>query len=295
MSVVSVIIVNFNAGDRLAACVSAIPETPDRTEIIVVDNGSEDGSLDRLVTRCGNDKRVRVIRNHTNLGFSRACNIGTKAASGDFMLYLNPDCRIEAKTIPSLRAVLERHPEAGMAGGRLLNPDGTEQAGSRRDFPGPWRSFVRLSGLYRFTNCCPSLFPDFSKHREAVPDAETEVEAVSGACMMVPRKIIDAVGGFDEGYFLHVEDLDWCMRIRRKGWAVFFVPQARVIHAKGGCSAGRPVFVEWHKHLGMTRFYWKFYRHRFGGLELPIALAGVWGHFLLVAVSRFVKRELPFH
>lgn len=293
MDLVSVIIVNYNAGDRLMACVASILEAPVRAEVIVVDNGSEDGSISCLVARYGTDKRLSVIRNNANFGFSRGCNIGTQAAMGDFLLYLNPDCRIESETIPALRAVLERHPEAGMTGGRLLNPDGTEQAGSRRDFPSPWRSFVHLSGLHRFKGRCPAFFPDFSRHREAVPDAEVEVEAVSGACMMVPRKIFDDVGGFDEGYFLHVEDLDWCMRIRQKKWQIFFVPQAPVIHAKGACSARRPVFVEWHKHRGMTRFYWKFYRHRLCGLELPIALAGVWGHFLLVAVFRFVKRELP--
>lgn len=292
MGQVSIIIVNYNAGDRLAACVSSILETPDRDEIIVVDNGSEDESIAHLVARFGHEKYVRVIRNKANLGFSRACNIGSKAASGDFLLYLNPDCLVETATVPALRAVLERHPAAGMAGGRLLNPDGTEQAGSRRDIPSPWRSFVHLSGLSRFKGRWPSLFPAFSRHREALPDTEIEVEAVSGACMMVPRRIIDDVGGFDEGYFLHVEDLDWCLRIRQKGWKIFFVPHARVTHAKGACSVRRPIFVEWHKHRGLTRFYRKFYRHRFYGLELPLALAGVWGHFLLVASYRFVKRKL---
>jgi hypothetical protein len=109
--------------------------------------------------------------------------------------------------------------------------------------------------------------------------------------MMVPRKIVADVGGFDEAYFLHVEDLDWCLRIRQQGWKILFVPDARVFHSKGGCSSGRPVFVEWHKHLGLTRFYWKFFRRQHGGIWLPVVAAGVWSHFMLVAVSGFLKRR----
>ncbi len=293
MSLVSIIIVNFNAGQGLVSCVSSIIDATDGGEIIVVDNNSADTSMDDLVAAYGSEKRLKIIRNNANLGFSKACNMGTRAASGDFLLYLNPDCLIEKQTIPELKAVFEQHPDAGMAGGRLLNPDGSEQAGSRRDIPTPWRSFVHLSGLVYFSKLFPGVFSGFLRHRESVPEAEIEVEAVSGACMMVPRKIIDDVGGFDEAYFLHVEDLDWCLRIRQKEWKIFFAPRARVTHAKGVCSARRPVFVEWHKHLGLTRFFWKFFRHQGFGLVLPVAVAGIWSHFLLVAVFRFVKRGLP--
>lgn len=293
MSLVSIIIVNFNAGQGLVSCVSSIIDTTGGDEIIVVDNNSADTSLDDLVAAHGNEKRLKIIRNQANLGFSRACNIGTRAASGTCLLYLNPDCVVEPETIPALKAVFERHPRAGMAGGRLLNPDGTEQAGSRRDIPTPWRSFVHLSGLDRLGKWFPGLFSSFLRHQEVLPDTEMEVEAVSGACMMVPRRIIDDVGGFDEAYFLHVEDLDWCLRIRQQGWKIFFVPRARVIHDKGACSVDRPLFVEWHKHVGLTRFYWKYFRHRYFGMVMMPTVAGVWGHFLLVSAFRFVKRGLP--
>lgn len=292
MPSVSIIIVNFNAGDNLFACVDAILQATDTAEIIVVDNASRDNSLERLVSAHGNLKQLHIIRNTANLGFARACNIGTQQASGEFLLYLNPDCIINDGTIPALTVALQKHSDAGMAGGRLMNPDGTEQPGGRRGLPTPWRAFVRLSGLYRLNTCFPGLFPDFLLHQERLPDDTTVVEAVSGACMMVPRRTIETVGGFDEGYFLHVEDLDWCMRIRQKGWKVLFAPEARVIHFKGVCSSDRPVFVEWHKHRGFMRFYRKLFGQRHLGVWIPLLATGVWCHFLLVTARSLLKSGL---
>jgi GT2 family glycosyltransferase len=292
MHSVSVIIVNFNAGLRLVSCVTSVLNAPGPAEVIVVDNDSSDDSIARLISAHGSRKELRIIRNTANLGFARACNMGTRQASGDYLFYLNPDCIIEDQTIPALVSALEWHADAGMAGGRLLNEDGTEQAGGRRQMPTPWRAFVRLSGLYRFKDHYPAIFADFLQHQEEAPDEPMEVEAVSGACMMVPRNIVNEVGGFDEAYFLHVEDLDWCMRIRRKGRKILFVPFARVFHSKGGCSHRRPVFVEWHKHLGLMRFYRQYFGRQHGGVWLPVIAAGVWSHFLLAAVTRFVKSKI---
>jgi len=295
MHSVSIIIVNFNAGDHLVSCVASILNAPDQAEIIVVDNDSRDDSIEKLDAAFGDTKQLYIIRNTANLGFARACNIGTQQASGAYLLYLNPDCLINDYTIPALVAALEQLPDAGMAGGRLMNPDGTEQPGGRRNIPSPWRAFVRLSGLYRLKNRYPDIFPDFLMYQEEVPDNEVAVEAVSGACMMVPRRTINEVGGFDEAYFLHVEDLDWCVRIRQKGWKILFVPEAEVVHSKGACSNDRPVFVEWHKHLGLTRFYWRFFGHRYFGVFMPVITIGVWSHFLLVMVSQILKNGSQTH
>ncbi|MEW6077212.1 MAG: glycosyltransferase family 2 protein [Thermodesulfobacteriota bacterium] len=290
MTAVSVIIVNYNAGARLTACVASVLDTSAADEIIVVDNASGDGSLDGLVSAHGSRKEVRIIRNAANLGFARACNIGARKAGGEYLFFLNPDGVVEGGTIPALVSALESRPDAGMAGARLLNPDGTEQAGGRRHMPTPWRAFVRLSGLYRFKDHYPDIFADFLRHQEETPDEPMEVEAVSGACLMVPRRIIDTVGGFDESYFLHVEDLDWCMRIRRQGRKVLFVPAARVFHSKGGCSHRRPVFVEWHKHRGLMLFYRRYYGGPLGGVWMPLIALFVWSHFLLAAVIRLWQR-----
>ena len=283
MEPVSVVIVNFNAGARLGECVASIVETGHPTQIIVVDNASGDDSIQRLEATCGGLAHLRMVRNTANLGFAKACNIGTRLASCAYILYLNPDCIIDGDTLPALVGGLRRNPDAGMAGGMLINPDGTEQAGGRRAVPNPWRALVRLSGLYRLKNRHPQIFSDFLQHDEMVPEGDLEVEATSGACMMLPRKVIRDVGGFDEGYFLHVEDLDLCMRVREKGRKIIFVPGAKVVHLKGVCSRDRPIFVEWHKHRGLMRFYRKFFRERYPSVLMVAVAAGVWGHFVALA------------
>lgn len=283
MDPVSIVIVNFNAGNRLTDCVGSIVASRSPAQIIVVDNASEDDSIQRLEARHAGLEFLHIVRNTANLGFAKACNIGTRMAAYPYILYLNPDCIIDADTLPALVGSLRRHPDAGMAGGMLINPDGTEQAGGRRAVPTPWRALVRLSGLYRLKNRHPRIFEDFLQHDEIIPDGDLEVEATSGACMMVPRKVIRDVGGFDEGYFLHVEDLDLCMRVREKGWKIIFVPGAKVVHVKGACSRDRPIFVEWHKHRGLMRFYRKFFRDRCRGALMVAVAAGVWGHFWALA------------
>jgi GT2 family glycosyltransferase len=283
MEPVSIIIVNFNAGNRLTDCVGSILDSRSPAQIIVVDNASEDDSIQRLEARHDGLETLHIVRNTANLGFAKACNIGTRMAACPYILYLNPDCIIDGRTLPALVSGLKKRPDAGMAGGMLINPDGTEQAGGRRAVPTPWRALVRLSGLYRLKNRHPRIFEDFLQHDEMVPDGDLEVEATSGACMMVPRKVIRDVGGFDEGYFLHVEDLDLCMRVREKGWKIIFVPGAKVVHVKGVCGRDRPIFVEWHKHRGLMRFYRKFFRDRCRGALMVALAAGVWGHFLALA------------
>ena len=157
----------------------------------------------------------------------------------------------------------------GMVGGLLVNEDGTEQGGGRRTVPTPWRSFVRAFGLQRFANCWPKLFYDFHLHKQPLPDSPIEVEAISGACMLVKRDVMEDVGLWDEGYFLHCEDLDWCMRFRQKGWKILFVPDARISHALGACSQFRtlPYKTVWlsTNHYLMTSVW------RFMGLSVPNA------------------------
>jgi GT2 family glycosyltransferase len=178
----------------------------------------------------------------------------------------------------------------GMAGGLLTNLDGTEQAGSRRAVPTPWRSFVRAFGLARFSDRWPRLFFDFYLHKQPLPDHAIDVEAISGACMMVRREAMNDVGQWDEGYFLHCEDLDWCMRFRQRGWKILFVPSAQITHALGICGRSRPMFVEWHKHKGMMRYYHKFFRHQYPGVFMGLVTVGVWLRFGFVAAYYAVKR-----
>jgi hypothetical protein len=284
---ISVVVVNYNAGPLLIECVrTALSQT---SEILVVDNASSDSSINDCASIFDGEPRVKILRNESNLGFAAACNIGFAQASGDYVLFLNPDCRLEENAGAELLHALQATTDVGMVGGLLLNADGTEQGGGRRAVPTPWRSFVRAFGLTRLASRWPKLFFDFHLHKQPLPDRSIEVEAISGACMLVKREAVADVGLWDEAYFLHCEDLDWCMRFRQKGWKILFVPSARVTHALGACSRSRPVFVEWHKHKGMVRFYRKFFGHQYPGAVMWLVVAGVWLRFGLISAYRSVR------
>ena len=282
------VIVNYNAGSLLAECVGSALSQVD--EVLVVDNASRDASMNDCERLHPTDPRLTLIRNNTNLGFAAACNIGYLQAKGDYILFLNPDCFLEPMAVANLLTALQADNSVGMVGGLLMNLDGTEQGGGRRTIPTPWRSFVRAFGLNRFEKRWPRLFFDFHLHRQALPQHPIDVEAISGACMLVKRQVVDGVGLWDDGYFLHCEDLDWCMRFRLAGWKILFVPSAHIRHALGVSSRSRPIFVEWHKHKGMMRFYRKFFRHQYPGLFMGLVAAGVWMRFGLVAAYYLAKR-----
>jgi GT2 family glycosyltransferase len=282
---ISTIIVNYNAGSLLRSCVAYLLACPQAIEIIIVDNASSDGSLNGL----DDISQVTIVRNSTNLGFAVACNIGIKASTAPYLLFLNPDCDLVGDALAPLLNDLQRNDQVGMVGGLLLNWDCTEQAGGRRAVPTPWRSFVRAFGLHRLADRWPNMFYDFHLHKQPLPAESLEVEAISGACMLVKRKAIYDVGLWDEGYFLHCEDLDWCMRFRQKGWKILFVPASRISHALGACSRSRRIFVEWHKHKGMLRFYRKFFSRDYPAVIMWLVTAGVWIRFVMVTASIKVR------
>lgn len=290
---VSIVIVNYNAGQFLIECIqSALSQV---SEVLVVDNASTDLSLDLCAQRFPEEPKLKIIRNTVNLGFAAACNVGAAQATEPYVLFLNPDCILREGSLQRMVQVLETNAETGMVGGLLINEDGTEQAGGRRAVPTPWRSFVRAFGLYHFADYWPRLFFDFHLHKQALPDHPIEVEAISGALMLVRREAMEDVGLWDEDYFLHCEDFDWCMRFRQKGWKILFIPDAPVMHHKGVCSRSRPIFVEWHKHKGMMRFYRKFFRHQYPGVMMWLVALGVWLRFAAVATyytARHAGRRL---
>lgn len=287
---VSVVVVNYNAGSFLVECIRAA--LPQVSEIVVVDNASRDSSVENCARQFANEPLLKILHNDANLGFAAACNIGFKKSAGEFVLFLNPDCRLEDGVVSKLLKALQSAPSIGMVGGLFVNPDGSEQGGGRRAVPTPWRSFVRAFGLSHFADRWPKLFFDFHLHKQPLPDRPIEVEAISGACMLVKREAVEDVGLWDEGYFLHCEDLDWCMRFRQKSWKILFVPSARMTHALGACSRSRPIFVEWHKHKGMIRFYRKFFQHQYPGVLMGLVTVGVWLRFGLKAAYYTGKRAV---
>lgn len=288
-----VAIVNYNAGLLLTECVQSVLAEQAR-HVFIVDNGSHDNSLAQLSALIS-DARVTIIRNDRNLGFAAACNIGARASSANTLLFLNPDSVLGKGSLQRMMDVLESAPSIGMVGGLLCNLDGSEQPGGRRSFPTPGRAFIRAFGLSYLGKLFPSLFSDFLLHEEPLPFDPIPVEAISGACMLVKREALEDVGLWDEGYFLHCEDLDWCMRFRLSNWLVMFVPDAPVSHAWGACSRSRPFFVEWHKHHGMLRFYRKFFKKQYHDFFWWFVVLGVWLRFGMVSTyfaARMVLERL---
>jgi GT2 family glycosyltransferase/nucleoside-diphosphate-sugar epimerase len=279
---VAVVIVNHNAGQALFACLESV--LSHSREVILVDNASEPEGFESVVSQFKENPSLQIIRSPVNTGFAVACNMGAAASTARYILFFNPDCVALPGLLEKMSHALHASPRIGMVGGLLLNPDGTEQGGGRRNIPTPWKSFVRASGLWRILRR-----HDFHIESTATPILPVEVDAISGACMMVRRAAFEEVRGFDEGFFLHCEDLDLCMEFKKHGWNIVFSPSAIVLHGKGACSRARPVFVEWHKHRGMLRFYKKHFRSQYPAILHAMVGAAIGMRFALVAARLSMK------
>ncbi|MFQ5569785.1 MAG: glycosyltransferase, partial [Rhodothermales bacterium] len=254
----SVIVVNYNVREFLEQALRSVERASAHldTEVFVVDNNSVDGSVE-MVRSCF--PRVHLIANEHNVGFGAANNQAIREARGRYLLILNPDTIVQEDTLSTLVRFMEAHPEAGAAGCQILNPDGTFALESRRAFPTPRVAFFRMVGLSR-------LFPKsrvFGRYNLTyLPVNEVaEVDALSGSCMLVRRAALhfsheawtreaknahevlldversDAddtgAGLFDESFFMYGEDLDWCCRIQKAGWKIYYTPETQIIHYKG--------------------------------------------------------------
>lgn len=261
----SVVIVNFHTETFLAECLESLeadtgPEAA--VEVIVVDNSATlrgSGLLKRFPW-------VRSVENRRNVGFARATNQGLRLARGRHLLLLNPDTRLRPGAIDALLRHLDAHPEAGVVAPRLLNSDGSLQYSCRR-FPGVFTVFFgRYALLTRFLPGNPIsrdyLYLDWD--HAAVRD----VDWVSGACLMVRREVMERAGPLDDGYFLFVEDMDWCRRIWDAGWRVVYVAHAVVTHHVGASRGPVPPRVVLARHHSMLRYARKHLR-----LAWPLAAA----------------------
>ena len=286
---VTAITVNYNAGLLLRGLLDSLAGQAGLVRSVVVDNASQDGSLAFLDT--APHPGVTAVRNPVNRGFGPACNQGAAAASGRYLLFINPDCRMPEGALARLVAVLEANPDVGMVGPLVLNSDGSEQRGCRRYLPDPKRALMRVLGLHRPN--AEGKVAGFDLTGTPLPEKPTPVEAISGACLLIRRELFERLGGWDEGYFLHCEDLDLCMRVKRVGATVLFVPDVSVSHVQGASSRGRPLFVLWHKHRGMWRYYSKFLKSTDPWWLTTLVAIGIPARFLLLApgawLSRFIR------
>ena len=226
----SIIIINYNVKEFLQNLLHSIEKASANInkEIIIVDNASDDGSVELIKQRFPSCK---LISNDKNLGFGKANNQALKIATGKYFLLINPDSIVSEDTFDKMIAFFKKNSEAGLAGCKILNPDGTLQLACRRSYPGPWTSFCKVTGL-------SNLFPGskiFARYNLTYLDENKtyEVDAISGSFMMMRKEVYDKVGGFDEEFFMYGEDLDLCYRIKSAGYKVFYVHRTQVIHYKG--------------------------------------------------------------
>ncbi|OGH21772.1 MAG: hypothetical protein A3F31_04795 [Candidatus Levybacteria bacterium RIFCSPHIGHO2_12_FULL_38_12] len=231
---ISILIVSYNSKIFLRECIDSIEKNilnKIKKEIIVVDNASGDGSAETIRNSF---KDVILVENKENLGFSKANNIGIKKSKGNYILFLNPDTLVREKSIETLLGFLDEHTQVGAVACKVELPNGEIDDASHRGFPTPWNSFCYFSGLTK-------LFPHsklFSGYTMGWKDLSTihEIDACGGAVMLVRRKAGDDVKWWDEDYFFYGEDLDFCYRLKQKGWKIFYYSNVSILHYKGVSS-----------------------------------------------------------
>lgn len=276
------IVVSADSGPALRECVRSVLASTLSLELILVDNASNDGMPPAIERAYEHDPRLKVIYNHRNLGFGPAVNLAAKQAHGHALLILNPDCMLRDDDLGRLLAVLAGHPKAGLVGAVVCHADG-------RADPASWR---RDPLLRRSLNSLLGRSGEKVNVEQEIPAEVVEAEAVSGAVMLLPRAMFQRLGGFDEDYFLHCEDLDLCRRVRELGYKVLLAGDVRVLHGKGSSSRHRPVFVSRYKHRGM----WRWFRKHDPAARNPLVAAavwlGIWAHFLLQIPGQLLRRLL---
>jgi N-acetylglucosaminyl-diphospho-decaprenol L-rhamnosyltransferase len=280
---VTVVIVSWNVRSFLARCLAAVQReaqaAPFATQIVVVDNGSTDGTMDMLARQF---PQVSVLASSSNCGFGAANNRALARCASRYALVLNPDTELLPGALAGLVAELEAHPDAAVCGPLLLNADGSVQS-SRRRLPRAATGFVESTLVQRFLPHLTLLRQYYAADR---PDTVAqEVDWVTGAAMLVRMSAARQVGLFDEGFFMFSEELDWCWRFRRAGWTVRYTPAARIIHYGGQSTAQVPLRRQLLFLHGKYRLYRKYF-----GRALELALRGfIFGTYVAQLLEEAVK------
>jgi GT2 family glycosyltransferase len=258
---VSIVIVSWNCKQLLHNCLqSLLDQVPAHsTEIIVVDNASSDGTPDAVRASFPS---VKLIESGANLGFARGNNVGIEACTGNYICLINPDVVVDKSCIARMFEYMERHPDIGMLGPKIVGPDGCVQRSCMRT-PTLWNQLCRALGLDTLTKHSRLfggyLMKDF-KHDEL-----RDVDIINGCFWMVRREALNDVGMMDPQFWMYADDLDWCQRFRLRGWRIVFSPDAEALHFGGGSSDHSPLhcYIEmqradlqyWEKYHGATSYY----------------------------------------
>ncbi|HEX2150227.1 MAG TPA: glycosyltransferase family 2 protein [Actinomycetota bacterium] len=279
----AVVIINFDSGDHLRNCIANLPAAMKGVngKLIVVDNASSDGSLDGIGQQY---PEVTVIRNSVNKGYGRACNQGFAATGAPLVCFLNPDIVPHAGSLAQMVEAIAARPGVGVLGPRLNNPDGSRYP-SCRVVPSLGVAIGHATlGLLTSNN----RFTRAYQLSDLNHDEEREVDWVSGAAMLTRREAFQQVNGFDEGFFMYVEDVDLCARLREAGWKALYYPQAQMLHHVAGSSRRTPYRMIRHHHFSLMRYA---YRRTKGPARvlLPLIAAGLAVRMVLVWVDLFIR------
>ena len=285
----SVVILNYNTKDYTLQCLQSISESSlsDKTqeiEVLLADNGSTDGSVEAIKLQY---PWVKIIENRRNIGFSAGNNRALKQAKGKIILLLNSDTKVFPDTFKEMLEFFATHKQAGAATARLMLPDGALDLACHRGFPTPVNPLAYFLKLEQ-------LFPEFkpvSGYHQTWKNFNTihEVDVISGACFFIRKQVLDQVGLLDERYFMYAEDIDWCMRIKKSGWKIYYNPNSKIIHCKKRSgrskSEGLPVNDQTRKLRAQTIiyfydtmriFYDQYYREKYGRLVRAVVLLGIY-------------------
>jgi len=265
----SIVIVSHNVRENLRQCLKGLAIEPDFYEVLVVDNHSQDGTIQMLEKEY---PWVGLIKNQVNLGFSRAANQGMKLWSGDFILLLNPDTLANPADLRPMLEYLRQNRRVGILGCQILDTKGERQF-SGRSFPGFNTSFSSNQSILN------RILPNnpWSKSylgKELNLDAPGEVDWVSGSCLLLKREMLKQTGLLDERFFMYVEDVDLCKRARENSWKVVYFPQVKIIHSNGRSVRKRKLKMLAEHHKSMYYYFTKHYGHQ--KIFVGLVYLGVW-------------------
>lgn len=272
---IGVVVVTHRSASTIDGCLARLRAADGVAAIRVVDNASDDDTLEVVQRHAAEDPRLRFVANPDNPGFGTGCNQGAHALDAAqgivWLAFVNPDCLVDAGSLAALRAHARQLDGNALLGADLVDETGVRDAAARRRDP----DFA-------------AMLRDPAAARLGVPldpgRSLQTVDAVSGALMLLPRLLFGRLGGFDTGYRLHAEDLDLCRRVRAAGAVVAVANDVQVVHLRGVSSRSRPLFVEWHKHRGLWRYFRTFEAPR-RKLHVRLAVFGlIWARFPFAAL-----------
>ncbi|HBK92460.1 MAG TPA: glycosyltransferase family 2 protein [Parvularcula sp.] len=290
MSAISAIVVTYHTGPVLARALDSLRLQEGVREIILVNNGNPDGAVAAAIGSQADGPPIRVVDGHGNIGFASACNLGARAASGDILLFINPDAIMPPGGAMRLASDGARLQGPWLIGAKIIDPDGGEQRGSRRATLTPWRAFVEATKLYALAPRHP-YFRRFNLHGDPCPKEVTPIPVISGACFCLKRADYFAIGGMDEQYFLHVEDVDFCLRFAKAGGAVYFDPHVPVLHFKSSSEVD-PIIVDLRKTISMRRYFRAHFLDPYPAPFLWVLGFLLWVQFGLKTAAALIGRAL---